>query len=576
MFGPLTVAIDGRSLGPSDLGGVKPKEILEILLLARGRPVSKQALADSLWPGKKPQNVSGTLESYVSILRRKLFSDRSTARRVLVTGNGSYQLCPNHMSVDLDEFDQFLARADQLGANRLDLLRRASELAIGDLFEDSPSAPWVESDREIYRDRVTRVCLLMATEYLMTGDYIRAIRHAEKALEIRPYSEEVVRVLILANHGLGQTELARQVYDRCCALLGDELGLDCSTETADLAGAISAGATIRELLEAQACPVAASPQVSTQSQERRNPERKIPFVGRQAELSRVREAMERSHQRQFSLVVVHGRPGVGRTSFVDELEAGLDGAVGRYRYSPLESESPKLPLADVVCDALRGLPEFIDAGRYASTAMLNGAERAFSMLAHLLHIDAPIVLLLDDFQWADADTVAMIDRLMRDLPGLPVTVVAMVRDGGSDDTSRLELLTPTETIRLWGLRVEDWEVSDAVDRSLLLCAGGSPALMADCYRWHQAGNSGPSPSLSESVLCMARGLGGIYPELLQAASIQAGPFELSDLPPLNGSAQSPTFNDLRNLCDFEILEQIDESFRFRSPIVRQVIADTVV
>lgn len=100
--------------------------------------------------------------------------------------------------------------------------------------------------------------------------------------------------------------------------------------------------------------------------------------------------------------------------------------------------------------------------------------------------------------------------------------------------------------------------------------------MADCYRWHQAGNSGPSPSLSESVLCMARGLGGIYPELLQAASIQAGPFELSDLPPLNGSAQSPTFNDLRNLCDFEILEQIDESFRFRSPIVRQVIADTVV
>lgn len=575
MFGPLTVAIDGRSFGPTDLGGVKPKEILEILLLARGRPVTKQVLADSLWPEKAPKNVSATLESYVSVLRTKLFSDRSMARRVLVTGNGSYQFCSTQMSVDLDEFDQFLARADRLGTDRLDLLRRASELATGDILEDSPSAAWADSDREIYRDRVTRVCLLMATEYLLTGDYVRAIRHAEKAHEIRPYSEEVVRVLMLANHGLGQPELARQVYDRCCAQLGDELGLDCSTETADLAGAIGAGATILELLQAHACSSAASAQASAQSSERRNPERKIPFVGRQAELGRVRQVMERSQQRQFSLVLVHGRPGVGRTSFVEELEAGLDGAVGRYRYSPLERESPKLPLADVVCDALRGLPEFIDAERYASTAMLNGAERAFSMLSHLLHIDAPIVLLLDDFQWADAGTVAMVDRLMRELPGLPVTVVAMVRDGSSDDTSPLELLTPTDAIRLWGLRVEDWEGSDAVDKTLLLCAGGSPSLMADCYRWHQAGNSGPSPSLSESVLCMARGLGGIYPELLQAAAVQSAPFDLSDLPLLNGSGQLASLDDLRRLCEFEILEQVEESFRFRSPIVRQVIADTV-
>lgn len=575
MFGPLTVVVDDRSFGPSDLGGVKPKEILEILLLARGRAVTKQALANSLWPRKPPKNVAATLETYVSILRSKLFTDRATARQVLVTGNGSYQFCPDHISVDLDEFDQLLARADRLGADRLDLLRRASDLAVGDLLEDAPSAPWAEVDREVYRDRATRVKLLMASEYLMAGDFIRAIRHAENALEIRPYSEEVVRVLMLANHGLGQTELARQVYDRCCTLLGDELGLDCSTETADLAGAISAGATITELLQARACPVSASARSISGSKERRDPKRLIPFVGRGAELDRVRRVVERAGQREFSLVFVHGRRGVGRTSFIEELWTSLPGAVGRARYSPLENETPKLPLAEVICDALRGLPEGVEADRYASSAILNGGERAFSMLAQLLHIDAPIVLLLDDFQWADCDTIETIGRLMGELPGLPVTIVGTVRDS-IDDKSRLDGLTPTDTIRLWGLRADDWDGSDAVEKSLVACAGGSPSLMADCYRWHQAGHSGPSPSLSESILSMARGLGGLYPELLQAASIQPAPFGLSDLALVNGTAQSVTTEHLQRLCEFEILEKVEEGFRFRSPIVCQVIANTVV
>ena len=574
MFGPLTVVTDERSLGPADFGGVKPKEIFEILLLARGRPVTKQALADSLWPQKQPNNVSATLETYVSILRRKLFTDRSTARRVLVTGNGSYRLYPDHMSVDIDEFDQLLARADRLGTDRLDLLRKASDLAVGDLLEDAPSARWAEVDREVYGDRVTRVRLLIASEYLMAGDYIRAIRHAESALEIRPYSEEVVRVLMLANHGLGQTELARQAYERCCTLLGDELGLDCSTETADLAGAIGAGATITELLQAHACPVSSSARSNSGSKERRDPKRLMPFIGRGAELGRVRRVVERAGQREFSLVFVHGRRGVGRTSFVEELSTSLPGAVGKARYSPLEDETPKLPLAEVICDALKGLPEGVEADRYASSAILNGGERAFSMLARLLHIDAPIVLLLDDFQWADCDTIEMIGRLMRELPGLPVTIVGMVRDSG-DAKQRLDGLTPTDTIRLWGLRADDWEGSEAVDRSLLACAGGSPSLMADCYRWHQAGHSGPSPSLSESILSMARGLGGVYPELLQAASIQPAPFELSDLVLVNGAARSISIDHLHKLCEVEILEIVEERFRFRSPIVSQVIANTV-
>ena len=48
MFGPLQLQAGGTRLGPRDLGGVKPKQLLEVLLLERGRPVPKDRIAELL------------------------------------------------------------------------------------------------------------------------------------------------------------------------------------------------------------------------------------------------------------------------------------------------------------------------------------------------------------------------------------------------------------------------------------------------------------------------------------------------------------------------------------------------
>jgi DNA-binding SARP family transcriptional activator len=65
LFGPLEIDIDGRTLGPRDFGGIKPKQVLEILLVERGRPVAKERLADLLWGDDLPRNIAATLETYV-------------------------------------------------------------------------------------------------------------------------------------------------------------------------------------------------------------------------------------------------------------------------------------------------------------------------------------------------------------------------------------------------------------------------------------------------------------------------------------------------------------------------------
>ena len=78
LFGPLELTANGRRLGPRDLGGVKPKQLLEVLLVHRGHAVAKEQIADQLWGQAQPQNVSATLETYVlQLLRRQL--DRALA-----------------------------------------------------------------------------------------------------------------------------------------------------------------------------------------------------------------------------------------------------------------------------------------------------------------------------------------------------------------------------------------------------------------------------------------------------------------------------------------------------------------
>ena len=48
LFGSIAVVHAGRTLGPRDFGGSRPKQVLEILLAARGSPVPVDRLAEML------------------------------------------------------------------------------------------------------------------------------------------------------------------------------------------------------------------------------------------------------------------------------------------------------------------------------------------------------------------------------------------------------------------------------------------------------------------------------------------------------------------------------------------------
>ena len=250
MFGPLAVRDGDRVLGPGDLGGVKPRQVLELLLLSRDHLVCTEVIADALWPeGQEPRNVAATLNTYVCVLRHHMFLDLVQARRVIVTGPGAYRLALDEVSVDLDRFDDLVARAERASrTERLRLLTAAVGLCSGSVLEHARYDEWVQEERLIYADRATRAHLDLARDWLTEGELPTGLRHAEHALALARYSEEAFRLIMLANHGLGHHDIVRRTFDRCRTTLDRDLGVRCRPETEEMARAIEARTPVAEIL----------------------------------------------------------------------------------------------------------------------------------------------------------------------------------------------------------------------------------------------------------------------------------------------------------------------------------------
>jgi DNA-binding SARP family transcriptional activator len=109
-----------------------------------------------------------------------------------------------------------------------------------------------ESDRVLYRERVARGRLTAARDALVECKPTNALRHGEAALQKAPFSEGAFRIVMLANYVLGHEDLAHAAFVRCRDALGRQLGVDPTTETAQLAAAIDAGTPAGELVAAVA------------------------------------------------------------------------------------------------------------------------------------------------------------------------------------------------------------------------------------------------------------------------------------------------------------------------------------
>jgi len=256
LFGPFEVRVGSRCLGPREFGGVKPKRLLEALLVQRGRPVAKDQLAEMIWGDSQPRNVAATIESYVSLLRSRL----GEASGVIVTETGGYRADPGRALVDLDEFDALLrAAAGASPAERRRRLETALAIATADVLEDEPYADWATDLRGVYAERRLQATCDLAETCLAVLDPGVAVELSEQALGVDPLFERAHRVAILAHYAVGEEARALRAYERCRVTLLEELGTTPAPETAAAYAAILRREDPRALIAELAGPGADVP-----------------------------------------------------------------------------------------------------------------------------------------------------------------------------------------------------------------------------------------------------------------------------------------------------------------------------
>jgi DNA-binding SARP family transcriptional activator len=233
VFGAVRVRTLHGPLDRRSCGGVKHWRILQ--LLAVHKVLSKAGLAELLWDGDPPSGYVTTVESYVSVLRRRLDPTARARNSVVITRTGGYELDDSRVAVDLWDFDRLLVRAEALpAAGALPLLERALALAGHPLLAEEESLSWANDMRERYRSRVVGAATTAAEHALAMGAVRRALKLSTRATDLDPLAENAWRVRMSALHSAGDRAGALRCFHSCRQILSDELGVEPAPATREL------------------------------------------------------------------------------------------------------------------------------------------------------------------------------------------------------------------------------------------------------------------------------------------------------------------------------------------------------
>ena len=353
ILGPLEIFSSSRRI---DLARPAPRQVLTVLLLDAGRPVSRSRLIAALWGEAPPGDPDAALRSRISAARRALAD--SSGRLETVHGGYSgyrFQLAPGELDAS-----RFLDLASS-GRAALDdgdwpaaarLLQQANDLWHDPPWPDlPPTALMRAAAAKLNRARIDVQDRLIDAR-LSLGDHRELIGHLEQTVAADPLRERAWRQLMLALYRSGQRAEALQAYRRARAIMVRELGLEPGPELrrlhrdlladdpdlapepphfslASLAGATSSWAPVRQL------PAAPG-----------------DFTGRAAELDQLTRCLLRPG---VPVVVISGPIGVGKSTLA--VQAGHlarayfpDGQL----YVRLSGQPERDP-QDALAELLRGL-----------------------------------------------------------------------------------------------------------------------------------------------------------------------------------------------------------------------------
>ncbi|MBZ5740641.1 BTAD domain-containing putative transcriptional regulator [Nocardioides mangrovi] len=231
VLGTFVVYRDGTPIPTNAWASRKARDALKILAVQGGSAISREALAELLWPGER--DTGGRLSVALSQLRSALDPEREhDSGHFVVADRATVRLDPDRVSVDAVAFRQ--AAREALEADRagrpdaVELLEAAAARHTGSLLDGDAYAAWAESAADELGQLGRDVIRTLAFALVEGDDPQRAVPWLARLLVEDPYDEPTYRAvvgLLLADRRHGE---ARRHY-RAYALRMAEIDAPVST-----------------------------------------------------------------------------------------------------------------------------------------------------------------------------------------------------------------------------------------------------------------------------------------------------------------------------------------------------------
>ncbi|MGZ5184528.1 MAG: AfsR/SARP family transcriptional regulator [Caldimonas sp.] len=238
-LGRFAVEVGGTALALRGKAAHKPLELLQFVIACGGQQVSSASVEFALWPDLDGDNAHAASKVAVHRLRR-LLGDEA----VLVVDAGRLSLNPHVVWADSVAFE---ALADALpgapfGAAQLAAAQRALSLYTGPFLGSEEDHAWQVVHRERLASKHRRIVLALVAHARAHADAALLRATLERALELDPLEEELVRELMQALGDAGEYGAALGRYERWHALSARSLGVEPAPATLAMVQRIRAAA----------------------------------------------------------------------------------------------------------------------------------------------------------------------------------------------------------------------------------------------------------------------------------------------------------------------------------------------
>ena len=234
ILGPVEASADGRVI---EVGGPRQRRLLAVLLLRANEQVPRGTLVHDLWGDQPPAGAQGSLEVYISRLRKALGGP------ALLTRPGAYCLLVGDSGLDAGQFERLAGQGrDELAAGRPDAaaasLRTALRLWRGPVLGDLGGEPFARPEAA----RLEELRLAAAEDRieadLALGRNSGLAGELEKLVAEHPLRERLHGQLMIALYRAGRQAEALGAYRAARRMMVRELGLEPGPALRDLERAI--------------------------------------------------------------------------------------------------------------------------------------------------------------------------------------------------------------------------------------------------------------------------------------------------------------------------------------------------